>query len=52
MSSNYAHKEENEKQVRHKYIVNYKWKHDDTVKYAVGDVVRIYKYKNTVKKKL
>ena len=46
-----AHKEENEKEVRHQYIVNYKLKHDDTVKYAVVDLVRIYKYKNTLTKK-
>ena len=30
MSPNDAHKEENEKEVRHKYIVKYKLKHDNT----------------------
>ena len=43
MSPNDAHKEENEKEIRHKYIVKYKLKHDDTVKYFVGDLVLIYK---------
>ena len=52
MSSNDAHKEENGKEVRHKYIVKYKFKHDDTVKYSVGDLVRIYKWKDTFTKKL
>ena len=51
MSSNDAHKEENEKEVRYKYIVKYKLKHDDTVKYFVGDLVRIYKWKDTFTKK-
>ena len=51
MSPNDAHKEENEKKVRHTYIVKYKLKHDDTVKYAIGDLVRIYKYKDTFTKK-
>ena len=51
MSPNDAHKKENEKEVRHTYIVKYKLKHDDTVKYAVGDLVRIYKYKNIFTKK-
>ena len=32
MSPNDAHKDENENEVRHKYIVKYKLKHDDTVK--------------------
>ena len=51
ISSNDAHKEENEKDVRHTYIVKYKLKHDDIVKYAIGDLVRIYKYKDTFTKK-
>ena len=51
MSPNDAHKEENEKEVRHKYIVIYKLKHDDTVKYSVNDLVRIYKWKDTFTKK-
>ena len=51
MSFNDAHKEENEKEVRHTYIVKYKLKHDDTVKYSVGDLVRIYKYKDIFTKK-
>ena len=51
MSPNDAHKEENEKEVRHKYRVKYKLKHDDTVKYSVGDLVRIYKWKYTFTKK-
>ena len=46
MSPNDAYKEENEKEVRHKYIVKYKLKHNDKVKYSVGDFVRIYKYKD------
>ena len=51
MSPNDAHKEENENEVRHTYIVKYKLKHDDTVKYAFGDLVRIYKYKDIFTKK-
>ena len=51
MSPNDAHKDENEKEVRHQYIVKYKLKHDDTVKYAIGDLVRNYKYKDTFTKK-
>ena len=51
MSPNDAHKDENEMEVRHQYIVKYKLKHDDTVKYAIGDLVRIYKYKDTFTKK-
>ena len=51
MSPNDAHKEDNEKEVRHQYIIKYKLKHDDTFKYAVGDLVRIYKYKDTFTKK-
>ena len=51
MSPNDAHKEENEKEVRHTYIVKYKLKHDDTVKYSIGDLVRIYKYKDIFTKK-
>ena len=51
MSPNDAHKEENEKEVRHTYIVKYNLKHDDTVKYVIGDLVRIYKYKDTFTKK-
>ena len=51
MSPNDSHKEENEKDVRHKYIVKYKLKHDYTVKYSVGDLVRIYKRKDTFTKK-
>ena len=43
MSINDAHKDENDKEVRHQYIVKYKLKHDDKVKYSVGDLVRIYK---------
>ena len=43
MSPNDAHIEENEKEVRYKYMVKYKLKHDDTVKYSVGELVRIYK---------
>ena len=39
MSPNDAYKEKNEKQVTHKYIVKYKLKHDDKVKYSVGDLV-------------
>ena len=50
MSPNDAHKEENEKEVRHKYIVKNKLKHDDTVKYSVGDSVKIYKWKDTFTK--
>ena len=49
MSPNDAHKVENEKE--HQYIVKYKLKHDDTVKYAIGDWVKIYKYKDTFTKK-
>ena len=41
MSPNDAHKEENKKEVRCAYIVKYKLKHDDTVKYSIGDLVRI-----------
>ena len=52
MSPNDAHKTENEKEVRHKYIVKYKLKHDDKVKYSVGDFVRIYKWKDTSIKKV
>ena len=52
MSPNNAHKEENNKEVRHTYIVKYKLKHDDTVKYAVGDLVIIYKYKDIITKKI
>ena len=33
------------------YIVKYKLKQDDKVKFNVGDLVRIYKYKNTFDKK-
>ena len=51
MSLNDAHKEENEKEVRHKYILKYKLKHDDAVKYSIGDLVRIYKYKDIYTKK-
>ena len=51
MSPNDAHKEQNEKKVRHTYIVKYKLKHDDTVKYSIGDLVKIYKYKNIFTKK-
>ena len=51
MSPNDAHKEENEKEVSHTYIVKYKLKHDDTVKYAVCILVRIYKYKDIITKK-
>ena len=51
ISPNDAHKEENEKEVRHRYIVKYKLKHDDTVKYNVGDLIRIYKYKDIFTKK-
>ena len=51
MSPNDAHKEQNEKEVRHTYSVKYKLKHDDTVKYAVGELVRIYKWKDTFTKK-
>ena len=51
MSNNDAHKEENEKKIRHTYIVKYKLKHDDTVKYAIDDLVRIYKYKDAFTKK-
>ena len=51
MSPNDDNKEENEKEVRHTYIVKYNIKHDDTVKYAVGDLVRIYKYKDIFTKK-
>ena len=32
----------NEIEVWHKYIVKYKLKHDDTVKYFVSDLVIIY----------
>ena len=32
-SSNDAHKEENEKEVRHTYIIKYKLNHDDRVKF-------------------
>ena len=46
-----AHKEENKKDVRHQYMLKYKLKHDYTVKYAIGDLVRIYKYKDTFTKK-
>ena len=52
MSPNDAHKEENEKEVKHAYIVKYKLKHDDTVKYSVGNLVRIYKWKDTFTKKI
>ena len=45
MSPNDAHKEENE--VKHKYIVKYILKYDDTVKYSVDDLVRFYKRKDT-----
>ena len=31
--------------------MKYKLKHDDTVKYSVGDLVRIYKWKDTFTKK-
>ena len=51
MSPNDAHKDENEKEVKHKFIVKYKLKHDDTVKYFVGDLVWIYKWKDTCTKK-
>ena len=51
MSSNDAHRVENEKEVIHTYIVKYILKHDDIVKYAVGDLVRIYKYKDIFTKK-
>ena len=51
MSPIYAHKEEKEKEVRHQYIIKYKLKHDDTVKYTIGDLVRMYKYKDTFTKK-
>ena len=39
------------KKVRHTYIVKYKLKHNDTVKYNCGDLVRIYKYKDIFTKK-
>ena len=51
MSPNDDHKDENENKVRHKYIVKYKLKHDDTDKYFVGYLVRIYKWKDTFTKK-
>ena len=51
MSPNDAHKDENEKEVRHTYIVKYKLKPDDTVKYSISDLVRIYKYKDIYTKK-
>ena len=51
MSPNDAHKEENEKEVRLQYIIKYKLKHDDTVKYAIYNLVRIYKCKDTFTKK-
>ena len=43
MSPTNAHKKENENEVRHKFIVKYQLKHADTVKYFVGDLIRIYK---------
>ena len=46
-----AHTKENDKEVGHTYIVKYKLKHNDTVKYDVGDLVRIYKYKDIFTKK-
>ena len=51
MSPNDAYKRENKKEVRHKYIVKYKLKHDDNVKHSVGDLVRIYKWKDSFTKK-
>ena len=36
---------------KHKYIVKYKLKHDYTIKYSVGDLVWIYKWKDTFTKK-
>ena len=47
MSPNNAHKEENNKEVKHKYIMKYKLKQYDIVKYSIGDLVRIYKWKDT-----
>ena len=51
MSLNDAHKEKNENELRLKYIVKYKLKHDDSVKYYVCDLVRIYKWKDILTKK-
>ena len=51
MFPNDAHKEENETRIRHEYIIKYKLKHDDKKKYSVGDLVRIYKWKDTFTKK-
>ena len=34
------------KKVKYKYIVKYKLNHNDTVKYSVCDLVRIYKWKD------
>ena len=42
MNPNDVHKKEYEKEVRHKYILKYKLKHDNTVKYDVDDLVKIF----------